>query len=51
MSNKPKNVKIHPDNIISDKEYGYNSLVKGAIRRGYKHAGSLKLKTLKQIFK
>lgn len=33
MSNKPKGVKIHPNNKISNTEIAYNALVRGAMNR------------------
>lgn len=56
MSNKIKGATIHPNNKISNKEFGYNSFIRGAKKYakayGYsKHVGSKTVAQIKHICK
>lgn len=54
MSNKPKGVKIHPANKLSNTELAYNAFIRGMVKLSIcshflgKHVGSKPIKVLKQ---
>lgn len=49
MSNRLKGAKIHPANKLSNKEIGYNSMIRGIINLNFfgKHVGSKPMRVLK----